>query len=198
MYSHLLLTSYAKLFKNKNNNNPREFEFQMSHLCPLEIDKTTFPADELFYKGKLLPLHLPPRLLMVQKLITPLTKNSTAHLYSHRNVYYSGDDGGGREEEILEQETEIIEHTIDCSDELRVADEGSILRYSRAERPKKKSSGSVPGRRAIAHRTCEEFEQKVIDYRSSRGLMKSDSVRCQHQELQWQMIENGLRCLEVN
>ena len=24
----------------------------MSHLCPLEIDKTTFPADELFYKGK--------------------------------------------------------------------------------------------------------------------------------------------------
>ncbi|KAJ4704773.1 Membrane-associated kinase regulator 4 [Melia azedarach] len=46
----------------------REFEFQM---CSVSQDKetTTSPADELFYKGKLLPLHLPPRLLMVQKLL---------------------------------------------------------------------------------------------------------------------------------
>ncbi|RID41336.1 hypothetical protein BRARA_J01308 [Brassica rapa] len=57
------------------------FEFQMSHLCPLEIDKTTFPADELFYKGKLLPLHLPPRLLMhtfiaTGTFTTPVTSNT--------------------------------------------------------------------------------------------------------------------------
>ncbi|XP_009599076.1 probable membrane-associated kinase regulator 4 [Nicotiana tomentosiformis] len=47
----------------------REFEFQMSSIS---IDKeitTTSPADELFYRGKLLPLHLPPRLEMVQKLL---------------------------------------------------------------------------------------------------------------------------------
>lgn len=47
----------------------REFEFQM---CSVSKDKdaaTTSPADELFYKGKLLPLHLPPRLLMVQNLL---------------------------------------------------------------------------------------------------------------------------------
>lgn len=47
----------------------REFEFQM---CSVSKDKdatTTSPADELFYKGKLLPLHLPPRLLMVQSLL---------------------------------------------------------------------------------------------------------------------------------
>ncbi|OMO72698.1 hypothetical protein CCACVL1_17648 [Corchorus capsularis] len=36
---------------------------------------TTSPADELFYKGKLLPLHLPPRLQMVQKLLQ--TSNKT-------------------------------------------------------------------------------------------------------------------------
>ncbi|KAL6011197.1 hypothetical protein ACLOJK_001642 [Asimina triloba] len=46
----------------------REFEFQMSS-NPHETDSTTSPADELFYKGKLLPLHLPPRLQMVQKLL---------------------------------------------------------------------------------------------------------------------------------
>lgn len=41
----------------------REFEFQNKE------ESTTSPADELFYKGKLLPLHLPPRLQMVQKLL---------------------------------------------------------------------------------------------------------------------------------
>ncbi|KAJ8491602.1 hypothetical protein OPV22_013323 [Ensete ventricosum] len=46
----------------------KEFEFQMS-ANPTEREATTFPADELFYKGKLLPLHLPPRLRMVEKLL---------------------------------------------------------------------------------------------------------------------------------
>lgn len=54
--------------------HPREFEFQMSS-SSLEIEpSTTSPADELFYKGKLLPLHLPPRLQMVEKLL----QNSTS------------------------------------------------------------------------------------------------------------------------
>ncbi|XVF55353.1 hypothetical protein PTKIN_Ptkin06aG0030500 [Pterospermum kingtungense] len=45
----------------------REFEFQM---CSVSVDgQITSVADELFYKGKLLPLHLPPRLQMVQKLL---------------------------------------------------------------------------------------------------------------------------------
>ncbi|CAL9039028.1 unnamed protein product [Musa banksii] len=46
----------------------KEFEFQMSG-NPTEREATTSPADELFYKGKLLPLHLPPRLRMVEKLL---------------------------------------------------------------------------------------------------------------------------------
>ncbi|XP_010253374.1 PREDICTED: probable membrane-associated kinase regulator 4 [Nelumbo nucifera] len=49
--------------------HPREFEFHMSSLTPIDREPTTSPADELFYKGKLLPLHLPPRLQMVQKLL---------------------------------------------------------------------------------------------------------------------------------
>ncbi|GMP85343.1 hypothetical protein CsSME_00038539 [Camellia sinensis var. sinensis] len=47
----------------------REFEFQMSSAPNDQREPTTSPADELFYKGKLLPLHLPPRLQMVQKLL---------------------------------------------------------------------------------------------------------------------------------
>ncbi|KDP35565.1 hypothetical protein JCGZ_09003 [Jatropha curcas] len=36
------------------------------------------PADELFYKGKLLPLYLPPRLQTVQKLLHPSTTAAAA------------------------------------------------------------------------------------------------------------------------
>ncbi|KAJ4977832.1 hypothetical protein NE237_008612 [Protea cynaroides] len=46
----------------------REFEFQMSS-ASLEREPSPSPADELFYKGKLLPLHLPPRLEMVEKIL---------------------------------------------------------------------------------------------------------------------------------
>ncbi|XAR69000.1 hypothetical protein NMG60_11000432 [Bertholletia excelsa] len=46
----------------------REFEFQMSS-TPNQKGPTPSPADELFYKGKLLPLHLPPRRQMLQKLL---------------------------------------------------------------------------------------------------------------------------------
>ncbi|KAK8600171.1 hypothetical protein V6N13_060015 [Hibiscus sabdariffa] len=45
-----------------------EFEFQMCSVSPDGSFTSTNPADELFYKGKLLPLHLPPRLQMVQNL----------------------------------------------------------------------------------------------------------------------------------
>lgn len=51
----------------------REFEFHMSSVSINDKETTTTtttsPADELFYRGKLLPLHLPPRLEMVQKLL---------------------------------------------------------------------------------------------------------------------------------
>ncbi|PPS15031.1 hypothetical protein GOBAR_AA05550 [Gossypium barbadense] len=55
----------------------REFEFQMCSVdCNGDITSTTSPADELFYKGKLLPLHLPPRLQMVQKLLQSSNSSS--------------------------------------------------------------------------------------------------------------------------
>ncbi|KAF3334037.1 putative membrane-associated kinase regulator 4 [Carex littledalei] len=46
-----------------------DFEFKMSLNNDLERESNTFPADELFYKGNLLPLQLPPRLQLFQKLL---------------------------------------------------------------------------------------------------------------------------------
>ncbi|KAK1392629.1 putative membrane-associated kinase regulator 4 [Heracleum sosnowskyi] len=61
-----------------NHTSPpkdKEFEFFSNDQ---ESEATIFPADELFYKGKLLPLHLPPRLQMLQNLLqqSPTTTTS--------------------------------------------------------------------------------------------------------------------------
>uniref|UniRef100_A0A803MVQ5 Membrane-associated kinase regulator 4 n=2 Tax=Chenopodium quinoa TaxID=63459 RepID=A0A803MVQ5_CHEQI len=62
--------------------HPREFEFQMSSSMNVERESTTSPADELFYMGKLLPLHLPPRLQMVEKLLQDSTPKNFKEFYS--------------------------------------------------------------------------------------------------------------------
>ncbi|XVF75436.1 hypothetical protein PTKIN_Ptkin13bG0188700 [Pterospermum kingtungense] len=71
-YIDMEVSSFSNFFRNSISSPPhpapREFEFQMCSV-PREREPTTSPADELFYKGKLLPLHLPPRLQMVEKLL---------------------------------------------------------------------------------------------------------------------------------
>lgn len=69
-YIDMEVSSYSNFFSHSETSHPqpREFEFQMSSIVQ-EKEPTTSPADELFYKGKLLPLHLPPRIEMVEKLL---------------------------------------------------------------------------------------------------------------------------------
>lgn len=64
-------SSTAMVAASPSPQHPREFEFHMSSSAPPDPweEPVTSPADELFYKGKLLPLHLPPRIQMVQKLL---------------------------------------------------------------------------------------------------------------------------------
>lgn len=50
----------------------REIEFQVS-TNPRDGEATSFPADELFYNEKLVPLHHPPRLQTVQNLLQSST-----------------------------------------------------------------------------------------------------------------------------
>ncbi|KAJ1686559.1 hypothetical protein LUZ63_017949 [Rhynchospora breviuscula] len=69
-------TTFTYHKRSSPPHNTREFEFHNS--TPLEKEPIASPADELFYKGKLLPLHLPPRLRMVENLLD--NPNSTSHL----------------------------------------------------------------------------------------------------------------------
>ncbi|GMH10120.1 hypothetical protein Nepgr_011961 [Nepenthes gracilis] len=69
-YIDMEVSSSSNMFCLSKSSSPqsREFEFQMSSVSH-EKETTPSPADELFYKGKLLPLQIPPRLQMVQKLL---------------------------------------------------------------------------------------------------------------------------------
>ncbi|XP_047162146.1 probable membrane-associated kinase regulator 4 [Vigna umbellata] len=82
-YIDMEVNSYSNFFcHSQSYPQPREFEFQMSSIVQ-EKEPTTSPADELFYKGKLLPLHLPPRLQMVEKLL----ENSTSPFHKENDIF---------------------------------------------------------------------------------------------------------------
>ncbi|PSR98231.1 Membrane-associated kinase regulator 4 [Actinidia chinensis var. chinensis] len=88
-YIDMEISSSSKFLCYSKNSPPKaiEFEFQMSSASN-ERETTTYPADELFYKGKLLPLHLPPRLQMVQNLLqNPIatTFQNTKHPFEDEN-----------------------------------------------------------------------------------------------------------------
>ncbi|XP_027364835.1 probable membrane-associated kinase regulator 4 [Abrus precatorius] len=83
-YIDMEVSSYSSFFCHSSSTlpQPREFEFQMSSIVQ-EKETTTSPADELFYKGKLLPLHLPPRLQMVEKLL----QNSNSPFDKEKDIF---------------------------------------------------------------------------------------------------------------
>ncbi|XP_028108851.1 probable membrane-associated kinase regulator 1 [Camellia sinensis] len=71
---------------SSSSSSASDFEFSIS-LSPLKSSSTTTttttlcPADDLFYRGQLLPLHLSPRLSMVRSLLlssTTTSRDSTA------------------------------------------------------------------------------------------------------------------------
>ncbi|KAI4300179.1 hypothetical protein L6164_033586 [Bauhinia variegata] len=86
-YIDMELSSSPNLFSCTTNSpqQSREFEFQMNSISN-EKEPTTSPADELFYKGKLLPLHLPPRLQMVQKLVENNSNATTDFVKTASNL----------------------------------------------------------------------------------------------------------------
>lgn len=76
-FSNFLLSEAS----SPNPHDSSEFEFQKSSSSSSSSsifhhsESPSSPADELFYKGKLLPLHLPPRVQMVQQIL----KNDQSH-----------------------------------------------------------------------------------------------------------------------
>ncbi|KAI6669086.1 hypothetical protein NL676_003971 [Syzygium grande] len=140
-YIDMEVSSYSSFLSHSMSSpqHPREFEFQMSSIS-LEKETTTSPADELFYKGKLLPLHLPPCLEMVEKFLqhsnpcyddgrstyeehysTPLVTNpttptTTSTPFESCNISPSESCRASRE---LTQEDYITDYLTETSDSIR-------------------------------------------------------------------------------
>ncbi|KAK7308831.1 hypothetical protein RJT34_05095 [Clitoria ternatea] len=66
--------SYTLPPSPSHSSSSSDFEFTIS-ISPRKSSTTLCPADELFYKGQLLPLHLSPRISMVRTLL--LSSSST-------------------------------------------------------------------------------------------------------------------------
>ena len=75
-----------------SSSSSSDFEFTISNSPRKSSTALCRPADELFYKGQLLPLHLSPRLSMVRTLL--LTSSSTASSSSETTTTASRDSTG--------------------------------------------------------------------------------------------------------
>ncbi|KAH7573743.1 hypothetical protein ACOSP7_007588 [Xanthoceras sorbifolium] len=60
-----------------SSSSSSDFEFTIS-ISPRKSSSTLCPADELFYKGQLLPLHLSPRISMVRTLLLASSSTSSS------------------------------------------------------------------------------------------------------------------------
>ncbi|KAG2721745.1 hypothetical protein I3760_02G096100 [Carya illinoinensis] len=73
--SHTLPSSPSHSFSSSSSSS--DFEFTIS-VSPRKSSTNLCPADELFYKGQLLPLHLSPRLSMVRTLLLASSSTSSS------------------------------------------------------------------------------------------------------------------------
>ncbi|KAE8728139.1 armadillo/beta-catenin repeat family protein [Hibiscus syriacus] len=73
--SHTLPSSPSHSFSSSSSS---DFEFTISFSPRAATSSSLCPADDLFYKGQLLPLHLSPRLSMVRTLLSSSSSSSTA------------------------------------------------------------------------------------------------------------------------
>ncbi|KAL9232845.1 hypothetical protein vseg_007909 [Gypsophila vaccaria] len=60
-----------------SSSSSSDFEFRIS-ISPRKSSATLCPADELFYKGKILPLHTSPRISMVRTLLLASSSTSSS------------------------------------------------------------------------------------------------------------------------
>ncbi|XP_026424855.1 probable membrane-associated kinase regulator 1 [Papaver somniferum] len=77
LLSKTLPSSPSHSFSSSSSSSDFEFTISLSALKGSSSSNLLCPADELFYKGQLLPLHLSPRLSMVRTLLLSPTRTST-------------------------------------------------------------------------------------------------------------------------
>ncbi|KAI3815550.1 hypothetical protein L1987_15221 [Smallanthus sonchifolius] len=99
-----------------HSSSSSDFEFTVS-LSPRKSSATNLcPADDLFYKGQLLPLHLSPRISMVRTLLLSFSSSSTSSS-SATTARHSSDSHLGL---FKKPETKLLSTTITATTQSRV------------------------------------------------------------------------------
>ncbi|CAK9142530.1 unnamed protein product [Ilex paraguariensis] len=107
-----------------------DFEFTIS-LSPRKSSTTLCPADELFYKGQLLPLHLSPRLSMVRTLLLASSSTSSS---SDTTTTASRDSTGSSNDSHSSFSADLLLADCDSSRPSSVAEEDEFKRLNNHHR----------------------------------------------------------------
>ncbi|XP_021891533.1 probable membrane-associated kinase regulator 3 [Carica papaya] len=113
------LSSYSNFLCYSINSPPqsKEFEFQTCSVSnDIDGKPTNSPADDLFYKGKLLPLHLPRRLQMLQQILHSSTfEQNSEDINTHLESYTISPCESGRLSGDLNPDEHFFEWSIEVS-----------------------------------------------------------------------------------
>ncbi|CAN5975641.1 unnamed protein product, partial [Sphagnum jensenii] len=115
-----------------NDDGFQEFEFSMSAAASSSTEREApssgmSSADELFFKGQLLPLHLPPRLRMVQRLASDSSSSSTD---SCRDSTSARDSSSSRDSSGSSQDANFSDSSGSCNKAFQMPPISSDLKGS--------------------------------------------------------------------
>ncbi|KAL2244048.1 probable membrane-associated kinase regulator 1 [Sesamum indicum] len=105
---HSTTKSYTLPSSPTHSSSSSDFEFTIS-ISPRKSSAAFRPADELFYKGQLLPLHLSPRISMVRTLLLSSSSSSS----SDTTTTASRDSTASHSSTDSSSNTDLLRH-LDC------------------------------------------------------------------------------------
>ncbi|KAK8643382.1 hypothetical protein V6N13_012682 [Hibiscus sabdariffa] len=206
----MVVSSYSNFFCNSSISSisspphfPTEFEFQMSS-SSMETEPTTSPADELFYKGKLLPLHrLNSTLVYEDFYTTPLTNTAATTPFESCNVSPSESCRISRE---LNPEECLFEYTTEalsggCNGENHRKKPSSISSKLKAYRAYLKSLFNISGCSSESCSAAKVADEGSVLRAKDRSMMmkstkKAPSGKIRHRRSFSSSVNQNLQFLK--
>lgn len=138
---HTLPTSPSHSFSSSSSS---DFEFTIS-VSPRKSSNALCPADELFYKGQLLPLHLSPRLSMVQTLLLASSSTSSSSDTSTATTASRDSTGSSNDSQYSSFNSELVLLAESCDSSRRASSVTEDDEFKRLTTPQSqiKLSGQI-------------------------------------------------------
>ncbi|KAK6913912.1 hypothetical protein RJ641_021233 [Dillenia turbinata] len=176
-----------------SSSSSSDFEFTVS-LSPQKSISNLCPADELFYKGQLLPLHLSPRISMVRTLLSSYSTSSSSDTTTSDSRDSNGssndsfsllDCDSSRPSSVTAQDDELKRLTNQMNNKKRkyltnLLKFSSVFRSRTREDSSENSSGSVKQRMSSSAREIIRKYLKKVKPLCERLSQRSGGVSVSH------------------